>query len=117
MQIQFNYVDYEDASVESKKVYEVCEKHDKAVLVMEPVKGGTLVNLPQAAQKIFDDLQEGQEKKLFASWNQDFYYGNVLTINGHGRAGACIKCGKCEHVCPQKLPIRELLTQVAGEFE
>ncbi len=49
VQIQFNYVDYEDASVESRKVYEVCEKHSKPVIVMEPVKGGSLVNLPKEA--------------------------------------------------------------------
>ena len=47
VQIQFNYADYEDASVESRKVYEVCEKHGKPVIVMKPVKGGSLVNLPE----------------------------------------------------------------------
>ena len=46
VQIQFNYLDYNDLSVQSKLVYEVCEKHKKPVLVMEPVKGGNLVKLP-----------------------------------------------------------------------
>ena len=50
VQIQFNYLDYEDLVVESRKVYEVCRKHSKPVLVMEPVKGGNLVNLPEEAQ-------------------------------------------------------------------
>ena len=50
VQIQFNYADYEDPTVESRKCYEVCCKHNKPVLVMEPVKGGTLVCLP------FDEL-------------------------------------------------------------
>lgn len=59
VQIQFNYVDYDDASVESRKVYEVCEKHGKPVIVMEPVKGGSLVNLPDAADKILRDLNGG----------------------------------------------------------
>ena len=59
VQIQFNYVDYEDASVESRKVYEVCEKHGKPVIVMEPVKGGSLVNLPVDADKILRDLNGG----------------------------------------------------------
>lgn len=58
VQIQFNYLDYESVSVESRKVYEVCRKHGKPVLVMEPVRGGNLVNLPEDAQKIFDDLRE-----------------------------------------------------------
>lgn len=56
VQIQFNYLDYESASVESRKIYEVCEKHDKPVLIMEPVKGGNLVNLPPEANRVFDDL-------------------------------------------------------------
>ncbi|MBP5726886.1 MAG: aldo/keto reductase, partial [Clostridia bacterium] len=59
VQIQFNYVDYEDASVESRKVYEVCEKHGKPVIVMEPVKGGSLVNLPEEADKILRELHGG----------------------------------------------------------
>lgn len=57
VQIQFNYLDYDDVSVESKKVYDVCRKHGKPVLVMEPVKGGSLVNLPDDAQKVLDELR------------------------------------------------------------
>ena len=57
VQIQFNYLDYEDLVVESRKVYEMCRKHNKPVLVMEPVKGGHLVNLPAEAQKVLDDLR------------------------------------------------------------
>ena len=49
VQLQFNYVDYEDSRVQSRLCYEVCCKHGKPVMVMEPVKGGSLVNLPEAA--------------------------------------------------------------------
>lgn len=59
VQLQFNYADYEDEKVQSRKCYEVCRKHGKPVLVMEPVKGGSLVNLPEAAQKVFDELKGG----------------------------------------------------------
>lgn len=59
VQIQFNYVDYDNANVDSKGVYEVCEKHNKPVIVMEPVKGGSLVNLPEEANKILSDLNGG----------------------------------------------------------
>lgn len=52
VQIQFNYVDYEDPRVESRKCYEVCVRHGKPVIVMEPVKGGSLVNLPEGAEKL-----------------------------------------------------------------
>ena len=55
-------------------------------------------------------------KKIFNSWNQDFYYKSVLTSAGC-KASDCIKCGKCEDICPQHLKIRELLEDVAAEFE
>lgn len=207
VQIQFNYLDYEDASVESRKVYEVCEKYNKPVLVMEPVKGGSLVKLPEAADKILRDLKGGSNAsyairfaasfpkiavvlsgmsdmsqmqdnisamkdfeplsenemeavrkvceifkglnlipctscrycieesecpkgiripdlfaalnahEAFHNWNTAYYYENVVTGKEHGKASACIKCGKCEKVCPQHLKIRELLPKVAAAFE
>lgn len=56
VQIQLNYVDFEDPAVQSKKCLEVCNKHNKPVIVMEPVKGGNLVNLPDGAKKYFEEL-------------------------------------------------------------
>lgn len=204
VQIQFNYVDYDDPAVQSRKCYEVCRKHNKPVLVMEPVKGGNLVNLPEEAKKVLEDLHGGSPasyairfaagfpgmmmvlsgmssleqmkdnlsymkdfrhlddkelaaiakvqqifrsmnlipctacrycvegcpkkisipdvfatmntKQIYHDWNADYYYNNVHTSPGH-RASDCIKCGKCEKACPQHLPIRKLLEDVADEFE
>ena len=56
VQIQFNYLDYDDPAVQSRKCLEVCRKHGKPVIVMEPVKGGNLVNLPEAAKGYFAAL-------------------------------------------------------------
>ena len=55
VQIQYNYVDYSDPIIQSKECYEVCKKHGKPVIVMEPVKGGSLVNLPQKALDLMKD--------------------------------------------------------------
>ena len=55
VQLQFNYVDYNDPKVQRRLCYEVCRKHGKPVMVMEPVKGGTLVNLPKEAQALLTD--------------------------------------------------------------
>lgn len=203
VQIQFNYVDYESPSVEGRKCYEVCRKHNKPVLIMEPVKGGSLVKLPQEAvdvlatvgngspasfairyaasfdgimtvlsgmsnmeqlednigfMKEFKPLSEDEfaavkkvcdivsaqklipctachyctdgcpkqipipdifdcmnRKKQFGEWNSSWYYAK-LTEEG-GKASSCIKCGKCEKICPQHLEIRKLLEQCAAEFE
>lgn len=51
VQIQFNYPDYDDPAVQSRRCYEVCRKFGKPVIVMEPVKGGNLVNLPDDARR------------------------------------------------------------------
>lgn len=56
VQIQFNYVDYEDPAVQSKACYEICRKYHKPVIVMEPVKGGNLVNLPEEADAVLAAL-------------------------------------------------------------
>ncbi len=56
VQIQFNYLDYENPKIQSGKCFEVCKKHNKPILVMEPVKGGSLVNITDEARKVYDDL-------------------------------------------------------------
>ena len=53
--LQLNYLDWDSAGVQSRKCYEVCEKHGKPVFVMEPVKGGTLANVPPEVEKMFKD--------------------------------------------------------------
>lgn len=204
VQIQFNYVDYDDPAVQSRACYEVCRKHNKPVIVMEPVKGGNLVNLPEDAKAVLDELHGGspasyairfaagfpgmmmvlsgmssmeqmndnlsymkdfqplndeelaavkkvQEifksknlipctacrycidgcpkhisipdlfaimntKQIYHDWNADYYYNVVHTAPGR-KASDCLKCGKCEKVCPQHLQIRNLLEDVAKEFE
>ena len=50
VQLQINYLDWDTAGIESGNCYEVCQKHGKPVIVMEPVKGGTLATLPPEAE-------------------------------------------------------------------
>lgn len=78
VQTQFNYADYEDSGVQSKNVYEVCRKYDKPILVMEPIKGGVLVNLPEDAKKILDAIGTGSYALRFAA----SFEGVVKVLSG-----------------------------------
>lgn len=53
VQLQMNYLDWESAEVQSRKCYEVASKHGKPVIVMEPVKGGTLADVPAEVRESF----------------------------------------------------------------
>lgn len=53
VQLQINYLDWENESIQSRKCYEVARKHNKPVVVMEPVKGGALAKVPEKAEQLF----------------------------------------------------------------
>jgi predicted aldo/keto reductase-like oxidoreductase len=53
VQLQINYLDWDNKSIQSGKCYEVAQKHRKPVIVMEPVKGGILANIPEKAERLF----------------------------------------------------------------
>lgn len=59
VQIQFNYLDIDNPHVRSMGCYDVCVKHHKPVIVMEPIKGGTLVNLPDEALDVLKECGKG----------------------------------------------------------
>lgn len=77
VQLQFNYVDYEDPKVESRKCYEVCRTHGKPVLIMEPVKGGSLVNLPPEALELMDGSPASYAIRYAAGFE-----GVVMVLSG-----------------------------------
>ena len=206
VQIQLNYLDWENQVVQSGKLYEILREKNIPMIIMEPVKGGTLASLkpeleeryralrPESSMaswafrfvgslpgvmtilsgmsskeqmednlatfKNFEPLSE-EEKALveevsrvllntptigctscrycvdgcpmgiaipdvFRAVNTRRVYGDVfrpqnfyngLVEVGHGRASDCVACGQCEGVCPQHLPIIELMQEAAGMFD
>ncbi len=195
VQLQFNYLDYDDPWVRSYECYKVCRKHNKPVIVMEPVKGGSLVDLPPRAGELIDGLGEysraGYAIRFAASFEgvfmvlsgmsniqqmrdnintmkdfrpfNDKEYETVARVRDilrkrdiipctacryctdagcpagipipevfsavnkkrqdggtapdlSQKASGCLKCGKCEGVCPQQLKIRELLHSAVEEL-
>jgi predicted aldo/keto reductase-like oxidoreductase len=61
VQLQINYEDWDSPSVRSREVYDVATAHGIPVIVMEPCKGGQLVNLPEAAQAALDAAPNPEE--------------------------------------------------------
>ncbi|MBQ7728541.1 MAG: aldo/keto reductase [Clostridia bacterium] len=203
VQLQLNYLDWEDPGVQSRKTYEVCERYGKQIIIMEPVKGGQLANLPEQARTEFDKVRRcsdaGYALRFCASYpnvmmvlsgmsNIEQMQDNIRTmkdfepltdaekeqvwkvrdiirqqrvipctacryciegcpkqipipdlfscanaralqkpvdfraeynrfVENKGRASDCIKCGKCEHICPQHLEIRSLLEKISRQFD
>ena len=79
VQLQLNYLDWEDDGVQSRKCYETAVKHGKKVIVMEPVKGGALANLPEEAVRIMHECHPDWSP---ASWALRFVAGleNVMMV-------------------------------------
>lgn len=207
VQLQINYADWEDPSIESRKCYEVARKHGKPVIIMEPVKGGTLANPPKEVSEVFaaadpetspsswairfaaslegvitvlSGMSNVEQMEDNLSYMKDFkpltaeeqavvekardvfnsfpkvpctacaycmkgcpkniaIYGTFQAVNiynmyndlagakgkyewntsghGWGKASECIKCGKCEQVCPQHIHIRDELEKAAEVLE
>jgi len=100
VQIQLNYVDFDDPSVQAGKCLEVCRKYGKPAIVMEPVKGGSLVNLPEEARKVLDDLGGGS----YASYAIRFaasQEGVMMVLSGMGDMDMMRdNCSYMEHFRP-----------------
>ena len=65
IQLQINYADWENPSVTARANYEVARRHGKSIVVMEPVKGGTLADPPKAVKELFD---AARPEMSYASW-------------------------------------------------
>lgn len=66
VQLQINYLDWENKIIQSRKCYETALRHKKPVIVMEPVKGGTLAALPPDAQQLLEQYKPGASAASYA---------------------------------------------------
>jgi len=206
VQIQLNYADWTNPVVRSGELYQILHDRNIPMIIMEPVKGGTLASLtPELEAKYravrpeasiaswalrfvgslpgvmtilsgmstweqmednigtftrFEPLSEAERAlvdevrsimlnvkqigctscryctagcpmniaipDVFRAMNTMTLYGDVfrpkafyggLLGQGHGRAADCIACGQCEGVCPQHLPIIDLLKQASEKLD
>lgn len=79
VQLQVNYLDWEDPVVEARKCMEVAEKHGVPVVIMEPARGGRLANLPERGKQI---LKAAEPELSEVSWAYRFCYflPNVISV-------------------------------------
>ena len=206
VQIQLNYADWNNPVVRSGELYEILHSRNIPMIIMEPVKGGTLASLKPELEEMFRSARPSasiaswalrfvgslpgvmtilsgmstdeqmadnictfsrfeplteEEKALvekvktimlnvpqigctscryctpgcpmnisipdvFRAVNTMSLYGDVfrpkafyggLIGQGYGRASACIACGQCEGVCPQHLPIIDLLKDASAKLD
>lgn len=57
VQLQINYLDWDDPSIDSRRCLEVARKHNVPVIVMEPVKGGLLANVSYDVREMFSGIE------------------------------------------------------------
>ncbi len=82
VQIVLNYYDWEEPFIQSKKCYEVIRKHGKQVIVMEPVKGGTLAKAPKGAEHILKDMDKNASPASFAIRFSASHEGVLVVLSG-----------------------------------
>ena len=78
VQIQLNYLDWENEIIQSRACWEVCCRHGKPIIVMEPVKGGTLASIPADAEKLLGGEHPARRAIRFAASQQ----GVALVLSG-----------------------------------
>ena len=82
VQLQLNYLDWESAWIQSRGCYEVCVKHGKPVIVMEPVKGGSLAKIPEDGRRIFEALDPSMSVPSWAVRFAASLDGVMMVLSG-----------------------------------
>ncbi len=146
VQLQVNYADWENPGVQARRNWEICQKHGKPIVVMEPVKGGILADPVAPVKALFDAENTGMS---YPSWAVRFVAskeGLLVVLSGMSSIGQmednlsymkdfkplseheeeviakaqeafnsvkkipCTGCSYCTKGCPMGIPIPDIFT-------
>ena len=82
VQLQINYLDWDNESIQSRKCYEVAQRHGKKVIVMEPVRGGALAHVPQKAEELFREVHPDLSPASWAIRYAASLSGVMMVLSG-----------------------------------
>lgn len=119
VQLQLNYLDWDNEGIQSRKCYEVARKHNKPVIVMEPLRGGTLAVVPEKVEKLFKGYNPDMSA---ASWALRFaasHEGIMVVLSGMSNMGQMLDNIKTmkdfQPFTPEELDIMEKAVGVINE--
>ena len=95
VQLQINYIDWENPGIQSRRCYEVARKHNKSIIVMEPCKGGNLAVVPEKAARL---MAEANPAASVPSWAFRFAAsldGVIMVLSGMNTVGQVLDNTGC----------------------
>ena len=134
VQLQINYYDWLNPIIKAKEIYEVAKKYNKKIVVMEPIKGGSLAYNPRGGSKALasdrarlclefvarldnidiilsgmtNSKQVQENRCTLRETEQVASLDEYLDLKNEYEA-KCTNCGYCKRECPQKIKIPEII--------